>query len=113
MESVPTRRLEIETTTPAAQPVPVKVRETRLEDLPDLDYDGDDGFAHFVRTGHRHAICGVEIDPSTLEAAAGAIDCPACRGILKTFLEGKGWEGFGKRRPSKQHRKEFEDLLGK
>lgn len=102
-------QLEIQTDT---RQEPIEVRKTEIEDMPSLDNPGDDDQAHFVRKGHTHAICGVEVDTDTLGETADAIDCPACRGILQTFLNGGGWDGFGKRVPSQRNRKELEDLLG-
>jgi hypothetical protein len=84
---------------------------TRIEDLPSLEPPDDDNLAHYVRGGHVHALCGVEVDPETSGEIADAKDCPACRDILTAWLEGRGWEGFS-RPPGKARREELADLLG-
>lgn len=118
MDSVAARKIEIVISGVSlfpltlSSPVLDPETETRLEDMPSLNPPGDD-YVHYVRSGHRHAVCGIEVDLDTLRDVGGEqITCPACHAILRTWLEGKGWEGFGDKPPSPRRRKELADLLG-
>ena len=89
--------------------IEVRPKETKL---PEVGPPDGENVEHIVRFQHRHALCGVEVDKDSysLTKATGLKDCEHCSRILRLWLEGMGWEGFGPR-PSDKHRAYYQKVL--
>lgn len=105
----------------ATQPAPAPTIEpdvpgsTDPDSLPSVDPPDNEGLWHLGRYPFKHAFCGVECDPSQATSAGGGVGerCEPCWSIMRAHVEGRGWEGYGKRPPGKSITEYMRELLEK